>query len=96
MTIRFLAGRTYDSAFVGRKRLRAQRRPVRADIQAGEQAARQVRRVRGVRGRVQVCPFSQQLHVSRRFYAGDIAATHLQGTVSYKKYIKYRLRQLDL
>lgn len=66
---------------MGGEGLRAERRPVRADLQAGEQAARQIRRVRGLRGRVQVCSSGQQLHVSGGVHARHPPTSHVTWTV---------------
>lgn len=76
-----LSGRAHDPAFLGGERLRPQRGAVRADIQAGEQVACEIRRVRRVRGRIQICLISEQLHVSRGLNTCDSSSAHLTGPV---------------
>jgi hypothetical protein len=78
-----LPGRAHDPAVVGGEGLRPERGPVRPDLQAREQTPREVRRIRGVRGRVQVRPLGQQLHLSRGLHSGHAAPSHFQRPVSY-------------
>ncbi|VEN53451.1 unnamed protein product [Callosobruchus maculatus] len=65
---------------MGCEGLCAERGAVRADLQAGEQTARQVRRVRGLRRRVQIRPAGQQLYLPWRLHLGHPSSAHLQGT----------------
>lgn len=67
---------------MGRQGLCPERGSVCSDFQAGEQAARQICRVRRVRGRVQIRPASQQLHVSWGLDVSYAAHTHVKRTVS--------------
>ncbi|XP_058792086.1 uncharacterized protein LOC131664760 isoform X6 [Phymastichus coffea] len=72
--------RAHYPEVLGRQGLRAERAAVRADLPPGEQAAREICRARGLRGRVQVRPPGEQLHVPRRLHPGHAAAAHLSGT----------------
>ena len=78
-------GRAHHPAVLGREGLRPKCASVRADFQAREQAAREVCRARGVRGRVQIRPPRQQLHEPRDINPRDPVTAHLQGTVSISK-----------
>lgn len=78
---------------LGRERFRAERAPVRADLSTGEQAARQVRRTRGLRGRVQVRAAGQQLHVSGCLDSGYPPAAHVERTVSTRFYFAIEERK---
>lgn len=77
-------GRTHDTAFVGGQRLRADRPSVRPNFPTGKQIAREIRRVRRLRGRAKVRASGQQLHVSRSVHAGHPTAAHEQRTVSVR------------
>lgn len=68
---------------LGCERFCAERAAIRADIPTGEQAARKICRTRGVRGRIQIRSFGEQLHVSRCLDARYATAAYIERTVSY-------------